>query len=223
MEETFWFVSNSHNGWPTSRLFVVGLIQWSVYVWLATWQRGLRMVCSVKHKDCQYRIYPKNYAHKSLCFFCCGMALVVFIHIHIPLHWRHNEHDGVSNHQPHGCLLNRLIRRRSKKTSKLRVTGICVGNSPGPVNSPHKGPVTQKMFPFDDVIILHRHLVNHMTIPAPVKEHWGIWVNGLYKLIKNFNFNHMKIKHKKPVNIFYEAHCIFELWMGCELPLVIFR
>ena len=22
------------------------------------------------------------------------------------LHWRHNDHDGVSNHQPHGCLLN---------------------------------------------------------------------------------------------------------------------
>ena len=34
------------------------------------------------------------------------------------LHWRHNDHDGVSNHQPHGCLLNRLFRRRSKKTSK---------------------------------------------------------------------------------------------------------
>ena len=43
-------------------------------------------------------------------------------------------------------LLNRLFRRRSKKTSKLRVTGLCVGNSPGPVNSPHKGPVTQKCF-----------------------------------------------------------------------------
>ena len=69
------------------------------------------------------------------------------------LHWRHNDHDGVSNHQPHGCLLNRLFRRRSKKTSKLRVTGLCVGNSPGPVNSPHKGPVTRKMFPFDDVIM----------------------------------------------------------------------
>ena len=27
--------------------------------------------------------------------------------------------------------LNRLFRRRSKKTSKLRVTGLCVGNSPG--------------------------------------------------------------------------------------------
>ena len=71
----------------------------------------------------------------------------------LPLHWRHNDHDGVSNHQPHGCLLNRLFRRRSKKTSKLRVTGLCVGNSPGPVNSPHKGPVTRKMFPFDDVIM----------------------------------------------------------------------
>ena len=48
------------------------------------------------------------------------------------LHWRHNEHDGVSNHQPHGCLLNHLFRRRSKKTSKFRVTGLCVGISPGP-------------------------------------------------------------------------------------------
>ena len=69
------------------------------------------------------------------------------------LHWRHNDHDGVSNHQPHGCLLDRLFRRRSKKISKLRVTGLCVGNSPGLVNSPHKGPVTRKMFPFDDVIM----------------------------------------------------------------------
>ena len=75
-------------------------------------------------------------------------------HVHrSTLHWRHNDHDSVSNHQPHGCLLNRLFRRRSKETSKLRVTGLCVGNSPGPVNSPHKGPVTRKMFPFDDVIM----------------------------------------------------------------------
>ena len=69
------------------------------------------------------------------------------------LQWRHNDHDSVSNHQPHGCLLNRLFRCRSKKTSKLRFTGLCVGNSPGPVNSPHKGPITRKMFPFDDVIM----------------------------------------------------------------------
>ena len=69
------------------------------------------------------------------------------------LRWRHNDHDGISNHQPHGCLLNRLFKRRSKKTSKLSVTGLWVRNSPGPVNSPHKGPVTRKILSFDDVIM----------------------------------------------------------------------
>ena len=47
------------------------------------------------------------------------------------LRWCHNGHDGVSNHQHHHCLLDPLFRRRSKKTSKLRVAGLCVGNSPG--------------------------------------------------------------------------------------------
>ena len=49
----------------------------------------------------------------------------------ITLRWRHNGHGGVSNHQPHHCLLNRLFGCRSKKTSKLCVTGLCVGNWPG--------------------------------------------------------------------------------------------
>ena len=48
-----------------------------------------------------------------------------------PSQWRHNGRDGVLNHQPHDCLLNRLFRRRSKKTSKLRVTGLWAGNSTG--------------------------------------------------------------------------------------------
>ena len=51
--------------------------------------------------------------------------------IMVTLRWRHNGHDSVSNLQPYDCLLNRLFRRRWKKTSKLRVTGLCVGNSPG--------------------------------------------------------------------------------------------
>ena len=51
--------------------------------------------------------------------------------INLTLQWRHNGRDGVSNHPPHDCLLNRLFWRRSKKTSKLRVTGLCAGNSPG--------------------------------------------------------------------------------------------
>ena len=71
------------------------------------------------------------------------------------LQWRHNGRDSVLNHQPHDCLLNRLFRRRSKKTSKLRVTGFVRGIHRGPVNSTHKWPVTRKMFPFDDVIIVN--------------------------------------------------------------------
>ena len=45
-------------------------------------------------------------------------------------HYNHIECDGVSSRQPHDCFLNRLFRRRSKKTSKLRVTDLCEGNSP---------------------------------------------------------------------------------------------
>ena len=48
-----------------------------------------------------------------------------------PLHWLHNERDGVSNHQPHDRLRNRLFRCRSKKKTKLRVTGLGAGNSTG--------------------------------------------------------------------------------------------
>ena len=81
-----------------------------------------------------------------------------------PLQWGHNGRDGFSNLQPHDCLLNRLFRRRSNKTSKLRVTGLCAGNSPGPVNSPHKWPVTRKMFPFDDVIMAE-------SVPMPWPHH----------------------------------------------------
>ena len=46
---------------------------------------------------------------------------------------------------------------------KARVTGLCAGNSPGPVNSPHKGPVIRKMFPFDDVIM--ERMQQHFIIP----------------------------------------------------------
>ena len=41
----------------------------------------------------------------------------------IPLQMRHK--DEVSNHVRLDCLFNRLIRRRPKKTSKLRITGFC--------------------------------------------------------------------------------------------------
>ena len=97
-----------------------------------------------------YMIENENDSDIDLCIsdriFCCCMATIT-------LRWRHNELDGVSDHQPHGCLLNRLFGRRSKKTSKLASLAFVRGIHRGPVNSPHKWPVTWKMFPFDDVIM----------------------------------------------------------------------
>ena len=76
------------------------------------------------------------------------------------LQWRHNGHDGVSNHQPHDCLLNRLFRNRSKKTSKPRITGICAGNSPvtGEFHAPRASNA-------ENVSIWWRHHIqNNLTI-----------------------------------------------------------
>ena len=44
----------------------------------------------------------------------------------LTLQWRHNERDGVLNHRRLDCLLDSFV----QKTSKLRVTDLCAGNSP---------------------------------------------------------------------------------------------
>ena len=77
-----------------------------------------------------------------------------FVMSNLSLQWRHNGSNGVSNHQPHDCLLNRLFRRRSKKTSKLHVTGLCAGNSPGTSEFP-----TQMASYAENVSIWWRHHV----------------------------------------------------------------
>ena len=77
----------------------------------------------------------------------------------ILLRWRHNGRDSVSNQQPHECLLNRLFSRRSKKTSKLRVTGLCAGKSSGTGGFP-----AQRASNAENVSIWWRHLVTQSLI-----------------------------------------------------------
>ena len=55
---------------------------------------------------------------------------LTWTNIDLPSVGRHNEHDEVSNHRRFECSTNRLSRRRSKKTSKFRVIGLCKGDSP---------------------------------------------------------------------------------------------
>ena len=88
--------------------------------------------------------------------------------IMFPLQWRHNGHDGVSNHQLHDCLLlSRLFRRRSKKTLKLPSLAFVRGIHRWPVKSPHKWPVTRTMFPLDDVIIESSEYASNKSHPLP--------------------------------------------------------
>ena len=91
-------------------------------------KRNFLINAKAKDYDVRYFSSPIN-MHIKWCF---NVLIVIWAY---SLQWRHNELAGVSNHQPHDCLLNRSFRRGSKKTSKLRVTGLCVGNSP--VSSPH--------------------------------------------------------------------------------------
>ena len=81
--------------------------------------------------------------------------------------WRHNGHDGVSNHQPHDCLLNCLFRYRSKQTPKLRVTGLCEGNSPVTGEFP-----TQRASNEENVYIWWRH---HVMISSMRIQHGIRW------------------------------------------------
>ena len=104
----------------------------------------------------------------------------IFIRVFQPLQWRHNGHNGISNHQPHHCLLSRLFRCRSKRASKLHVTGLCAGNSP--VTSEFPAQMSSKgiMLPFDDVI-MHCFTgtglslsIRSYTLYISRKLHWNI-------------------------------------------------
>ena len=102
---------------------------------------------------------PKNY---FLLFSLRSVHLFVST-----LQWRHNERDGVPSHQPHDCLLHRLFGCRS--TSLACVRGIYRG----PVNSPHKGPVARKMFPFDDVTMITWEL--GVCVESTTNHHLNQW------------------------------------------------
>ena len=76
--------------------------------------------------------------------------------------WRHNGCDGVSNHRCPNCLLSRLFGRISKKHQSSAWLVSVRGIHRLPVNSPHKGPVTRKMFPFDGVIMFFLDVVIYL-------------------------------------------------------------
>ena len=93
--------------------------------------------------------------HMPRCEFGCQISTLN------PVQWRHNERDDVTNHWHLDCLLNRLLRRRSKKTSKLCVTGLT------------------------DAYVIARHIVGHIDHCQQNTFHiinlltpWDMWMQS---------------------------------------------
>ena len=94
--------------------------QYQIELWNGTRYNMLLLVLHVWRTVCYEKylnsvnIYSLGYGLRDCKYF-----------VKVPLQWRHNEHDGVSNHQPHDCLLNRLFRRRSQKIKAPRRWPLC--------------------------------------------------------------------------------------------------
>ena len=140
-----WFDTLSHQLWRQSNE--------------TPWKQPVRHIAAKPHSATQLQ-HMSEWSLQNVKYVCFHCAFKLFHNVYSggvypwSLHWRQNGLDGVSTHQPHDYLLNRLFKHRSKKTSKLRVTRLSGGIHQWPAISPHKGPVTRKMFPFDDVIMI---------------------------------------------------------------------
>ena len=52
-------------------------------------------------------------------------------HDDLTLQWRHNDHNGVSNHQPHGCFTQSFIQAQINKANLrdlIAATGLVISN-----------------------------------------------------------------------------------------------
>ena len=117
------------------------------------------------HFLCLYLLL--HYANQLFC--SVSVTKIHYYAIHMTLQWRHNGHDGVSNHHPHDCWLfiQPFIRVHIKDNIKVpRLWSLCeeFTGPRAPVNSPQKGPVTRKMFLFDDVIMILWLIISTMWL-----------------------------------------------------------
>ena len=85
--------------------------------------------------------------------FCTVSNTVTFVWASWAITITSNEHYVVSNHRSFDCLYNSLCAPTSNSHQSPNCWLFVRGIHRWPVNSPHKGPVTQKRFPFDDAIV----------------------------------------------------------------------
>ena len=111
-------------------------------------------------------------AHQPISPHCC-LCNRLFLRHRLSLQWRHNGRDCVSNPQPYIVYSTVIMSAMVSQITSLMIVSSTVysGAGPknhqssaslafvrgvhrGPVNSPHKRPVTRNMLPLDDVIMV---------------------------------------------------------------------
>ena len=141
------------------------------------------------------------------CIWKCCLQNVHFV----PVSVHYNEvimSAMVSNHQPHDCLLKRLFTCRSKKTSKLCVTGLCEGNSSATSDFP-----AQMASNAENVSIWWRHhgIKNHGRY-----SQWIMWMKPSYRFSNTFptwwHHSHREYWFMELVGII----CISAQWNICR-------
>ena len=95
------------------------------------------------------------------------------------LQWRHNGNDGVSNHSLTFTYLTVYL-GADKKHERSASLALVPGIHRWPVNSPHKRPVTRKIFPFDDAIMHWISLTIIDCVTKIVYHHVNLWWWGYY-------------------------------------------
>ena len=96
------------------------------------WRDCRRVLKLLDSPNGKWSLLSGTSVRREICL--SGTVLTLTRSAEHPLQWRYNGIDGVSNNQSHicFCILSCLFGRRSNKTSKLRVTGLCAENSPTP-------------------------------------------------------------------------------------------
>ena len=113
----------------------------------------LHVLCFVAVRDHQVLSLSFTITSPALgqCFHCLNAS-----ELSLTLQWRHTECDGsqiASLMIVYSTIYSGADQRKHQSSTSLAfVRGI----HRGPMNSTHEGPVTRKMFPFDDVIMEYR-------------------------------------------------------------------
>ena len=79
--------------------------------------------------------------------------LVTLVRMEASLQWRNDERGGVSTHWRLDCYSIVYAGVNQRKHLSAASLAFVRGIHRWPVNSPHKGPVTRRMLPCDDVIM----------------------------------------------------------------------